>query len=126
MCVSAKGLPKTVNTNGFFVAAEFALVAVDRVRRRAEVALVPHNGGDALFSGPIRFGRSTDPLALVDDLGELVARCTEALRFDDFAHGRQVGAAHHQRCGAEDFFLQLGMAAKHRRQTDISSRSPRA
>jgi hypothetical protein len=53
--------------SGLFVAWPAPLAA--RLEGQAEVALVPHNGGDALFSGPIRFGRSTAPLALVDDLG---------------------------------------------------------
>jgi hypothetical protein len=53
--------------SGLFVAWPRALAM--RLDGRADVALVPHNGGDPLFSGPIRFGRSAAPLLLVDDLG---------------------------------------------------------
>jgi hypothetical protein len=52
---------------GLFVAWPRPLA--ERLEGRAEVTLVPHNGGAPLFSGPIRFGRSAAPLTLVDDLG---------------------------------------------------------
>ncbi|RNL66203.1 hypothetical protein EFK50_00830 [Nocardioides marmoriginsengisoli] len=35
----------------------------------AQVELVPHNGGSVVFEGAVKFGRSGDPLVLVDDLG---------------------------------------------------------
>ena len=35
----------------------------------AEIEVVPHNGGGALFTGSVRFGDSKEPLLLVDDLG---------------------------------------------------------
>ncbi len=35
----------------------------------ADIELIPHNGGDAIFTGKVKFGRSTEPLVLVDDLG---------------------------------------------------------
>ena len=41
----------------------------ERLEGRAEVSVVPHNGGEPVFSGPVRFGDSTAALALVDDLG---------------------------------------------------------
>ncbi|MGY2875943.1 hypothetical protein ACVW00_003133 [Marmoricola sp. URHA0025 HA25] len=53
--------------SGLFVAWPGPLAS--RLEGRAEVALVPHNGGDPLFSGPIRFGRSSAPLELLDELG---------------------------------------------------------
>lgn len=36
---------------------------------RAEVDLVPHHGGDPVFTGSFRFGDSEDPLVHTDDLG---------------------------------------------------------
>jgi hypothetical protein len=54
----------------------------------AEVELVPHNGGETLFSGPVRFGRSTEPLVLLDDLGNPLSLDKGGRlqrTFDDFA-----------------------------------------
>jgi hypothetical protein len=55
---------------------------------QAEVALVPHNGGDALFEASISFGSSTAPFALVDDLGNPLSLDKGGRMqrtFDDFA-----------------------------------------
>jgi hypothetical protein len=71
---------------GLFVAWPRALAA--RLDGRADVALVPHNGGDALFEGSIRFGGSDAALALVDDLGHPLSLDKGGRlqrTFDDFA-----------------------------------------
>lgn len=57
--------------NGVFVAWPRALVAL--LDGHAEVEVVPHRGGDPVFAGTVRFGTSTDPLRLVDDLGSPLA-----------------------------------------------------
>ena len=77
--------------SGLFVAWPKPLA--ERLEGRAEVALVPHNGGDALFSGPIRFGRSSEPLRLVDDLGHPLSLDKGGRlqrTFDDFAEESRV------------------------------------
>jgi hypothetical protein len=77
--------------SALFVAWPDPLAA--RLDGRAEVALVPHNGGDALFSGPIRFGRSTEELRLVDDLGHPLSLDKGGRlqrTFDDFAAESRV------------------------------------
>lgn len=38
-----------------------------------EVTVLPHGGGDALFSGMVRFGTSTDPLVVRDGFGNALA-----------------------------------------------------
>ena len=71
---------------GLFVAWPRPLA--DLLDGRAEVVLAPHNGGDPLFSGPIQFGRSQEPLALVDDLGNPLSLDKGGRlqrTFDDFA-----------------------------------------
>jgi hypothetical protein len=76
---------------GLFVAWPKPLA--DLLEGRAEVALVPHNGGDALFSGPIRFGRSSEPLELLDDLGNPLSLDKGGRMqrtFDDFADESRV------------------------------------
>ncbi|MFL6160237.1 MAG: hypothetical protein ACJ72D_29460 [Marmoricola sp.] len=40
-----------------------------RLDGRAEVELVPHNGGPTIFTGTVQFGRSKSALTLLDDLG---------------------------------------------------------
>jgi hypothetical protein len=57
--------------NGIFVAWPNALLRV--LDGHGDVEVVPHSGGDALFAGTVRFGTSTDPLLLVDDLGNPLA-----------------------------------------------------
>jgi hypothetical protein len=84
--------------SGLFVAWPRPLAAL--LEGRADVALVPHNGGDPLFSGPIRFGRSSAPLQLVDDLGHPLSLDKGGRlqrTFDDFADDSRVeliAAAH--------------------------------
>ncbi|RNM17539.1 hypothetical protein [Nocardioides pocheonensis] len=71
---------------GLFVEWPKPLAA--RLEGQADVTLVPHNGGDPLFSGPIRFGDSTVPLLLVDDLGNPLSLDKGGRlqrTFDDFA-----------------------------------------
>ena len=71
---------------GLFVAWPRPLA--ERLDGHADVQLVPHNGGEALFSGAIRFGRSTAPLELVDDLGHPLSLDKGGRlqrTFDDFA-----------------------------------------
>jgi len=80
---SRDGVP---SGGGLFVAWPRPLAVL--LEGRAEVAVVPHNGGDALFSGPITFGRSTAPLELVDDLGHPLSLDKGGRMqrtFDDFA-----------------------------------------
>jgi SAM-dependent methyltransferase len=77
--------------NGLFVAWPRPLAAL--LDGRAEVVLVPHNGGEPLFSGPIRFGRSSAPLTLVDDLGHPLSLDKGGRlqrTFDDFADDSRV------------------------------------
>lgn len=52
---------------GVFVSWPPALLRV--LDGHGDVEVVPHNGGEAVFTGTVRFGTSTDPLLLVDDLG---------------------------------------------------------
>ena len=76
----------TRSGSGLFVAWPGPLAA--RLDGQAEIVLVPHNGGDPLFSGTIRFGRSTTPLELVDDLGNPLSLDKGGRlqrTFDDFA-----------------------------------------
>ncbi|MGO4255477.1 hypothetical protein [Marmoricola sp. RAF53] len=61
------GRDGTVSGSGVHVAWPRPLVPL--LDGRAEVEIVPHNGGDALFAGEVAFGTSTEPLTLVDDLG---------------------------------------------------------
>ncbi|MFL6061305.1 MAG: hypothetical protein ACJ72E_08745, partial [Marmoricola sp.] len=54
----------------------------------AEVELVPHNGGETLFTGSVRFGSSSEPLVLRDDLGNPLSLDKGGRlqrTFDDFA-----------------------------------------
>jgi len=88
---------------------------------RADVALVPHNGGDPLFSGPIRFGRSSAPLKLVDDLGHPLSLDKGGRlqrTFDDFADDSRVeliAAAHRvlvdltDKCGLDAYLCYGGL-----------------
>ena len=104
---------------GLFVAWPQPLAAL--LEGRAEVALVPHNGGDPLFSGPIRFGRSTAPLELVDDLGHPLSLDKGGRlqrTFDDFADESRVeliAAARRvlddltERCGLDAYLCYGGL-----------------
>jgi hypothetical protein len=88
---------------------------------RAEVAVVPHQGGDPLFSGPIRFGRSDAPLELVDDLGHPLSLDKGGRMqrtFDDFADDSRrelVAAAHRvlvdlaETCGLDAYLCYGGL-----------------
>jgi hypothetical protein len=86
------------SNGGLFVAWPRPLAAL--LDGQADVALVPHNGGDALFEGPIRFGRSSAPLLLVDDLGNPLSLDKGGRMqrtFDDFAadsRAELIDAAH--------------------------------
>jgi SAM-dependent methyltransferase len=93
----------------------------DLLEGRAEVALVPHNGGDPLFSGPIRFGRSSAPLTLVDDLGHPLSLDKGGRMqrtFDDFAdesRAELIAAAHRvlvdltEECGLDAYLCYGGL-----------------
>jgi hypothetical protein len=86
------------NGSGLFVAWPSPLARLHD--GYAEVAVVPHNGGDPLFEGTVRFGRSTAPLALVDDLGNPLSLDKGGRMqrtFDDFAEESRaelIDAAH--------------------------------
>ncbi|MBW8750951.1 MAG: class I SAM-dependent methyltransferase [Propionibacteriales bacterium] len=104
---------------GLFVAWPRPLAT--RLDGQAEVALVPHNGGEALFTGPIRFGRSTEPLALVDDLGNPLSLDKGGRlqrTFDDFAdesRAELVAASHRvlvdltEQCGLDAYLCYGGL-----------------
>jgi hypothetical protein len=83
---------------GLFVAWPGPLVPL--LEGHADVAVVPHNGGDPVFSGPVRFGGSDAPLRLVDDLGNPLSLDKGGRlqrTFDDFAEDSRaelVDAAH--------------------------------
>ena len=97
---------------GLFVAWPRPLAA--RLDGRAEVELVPHNGGDALFSGPIRFGRSSAPLALVDDLGHPLSLDKGGRlqrTFEDFADESRVELIAATRRVLVDLTEQCGLDA---------------
>jgi hypothetical protein len=72
----------------------------DLLEGRAEVSVVPHNGGDPVFEGMVQFGRSTAPLELVDDLGNPLSLDKGGRMqrtFDDFAEESRaelIDAAH--------------------------------
>lgn len=77
--------------NGLFVAWPRPLAVL--LDGRAEVTVVPHNGGEALFDGPVRFGRSDRTLRLVDDLGHPLSLDKGGRMqrtFDDFADESRV------------------------------------
>ena len=105
--------------NGLFVAWPKPLAAL--LDGLADVALVPHNGGEALFTGPIRFGRSTAPLRLVDDLGHPLSLDKGGRMqrtFDDFADESRVeliAAAHRvvvdltEQCGMDAYLCYGGL-----------------
>jgi hypothetical protein len=105
--------------SGLFVAWPRPLAAL--LDGQAAVALVPHNGGDPLFSGPIRFGRSTEPLTLVDDLGHPLSLDKGGRlqrTFDDFADESRVeliAAAHRvlvdltEQCGLDAYLCYGGL-----------------
>jgi hypothetical protein len=104
---------------GLFVAWPAPLAA--RLEGRAQVTLVPHNGGETLFSGPIRFGRSTEPLELVDDLGHPLSLDKGGRlqrTFDDFADESRVelvAASHRvlvdltEKCGLDAYLCYGGL-----------------
>ena len=104
---------------GLFVAWPRPLAA--RLEGQAEVALVPHNGGDALFRGSIRFGRSTAPLKLVDDLGNPLSLDKGGhlqRTFDDFAEESRaelIDATHRvlvdlvEECGLDAYLCYGGL-----------------
>lgn len=105
--------------SGLFVAWPRPLAAL--LDGRAEVALVPHNGGDPLFSGPIRFGRSSAPLALVDDLGHPLSLDKGGRlqrTFEDFADESRtelIDATHRvlvdltEKCGLDAYLCYGGL-----------------
>jgi SAM-dependent methyltransferase len=77
--------------SGLFVAWPRPLA--DLLDGRAEVAVVPHNGGEAVFEGAVRFGRSTGPLELLDDLGNPLSLDKGGRMqrtFDDFGDDSRV------------------------------------
>ena len=104
---------------GLFVAWPRPLAA--RLEGQADVQLVTHNGGEALFSGPIRFGRSTAPLALVDDLGHPLSLDKGGRlqrTFDDFAdesRAELIAASHRvlvdltEKCGLDAYLCYGGL-----------------
>lgn len=105
--------------SGLFVAWPRPLAA--RLDGRADVTLTPHNGGDPLFSGQIRFGRSDEPLLLVDDLGNPLSLDKGGRlqrTFDDFADDSRaelVSAAHRvlvdlsEKCGLDAYLCYGGL-----------------
>jgi hypothetical protein len=104
---------------GLFVAWPRPLA--ERLEGLADVALVPHNGGEPLFSGPIRFGRTSTPLALVDDLGNPLSLDKGGRlqrTFDDFAdesRAELIDATHRvlvdltERCGLDAYLCYGGL-----------------
>jgi hypothetical protein len=93
----------------------------DLLDGRAEVAVVPHNGGDAVFEGTVQFGRSTAQLELVDDLGNPLSLDKGGRMqrtFDDFAaesRAELIDAAHRvlvdlvERCDLDAYLCYGGL-----------------
>jgi hypothetical protein len=105
--------------SGFFVAWPRPLAEL--LEGQADVTLVPHNGGEALFAGPIRFGRSSATLELVDDLGNPLSLDKGGRMqrtFDDFAdesRAELISAAHRvlvdltEQCGLDAYLCYGGL-----------------
>lgn len=93
----------------------------DLLEGHAEVAVVPHNGGEPVFSGAVRFGDSDAPLRLVDDLGNPLSLDKGGRlqrTFDDFAEDSRaelVDAAHRvlvdltEKCGVDTYLCYGGL-----------------
>ena len=93
----------------------------DLLEGHAEVAVVPHNGGEPVFSGPVRFGRSDTQLRLVDDLGNPLSLDKGGRlqrTFDDFAEDSRaelVDAAYRvlvdltEKCGVDAYLCYGGL-----------------
>lgn len=104
---------------GLFVAWPGPLAG--RLQGRAEVEVVPHNGGAPVFSGSIRFGGSDTTLRLVDDLGNPLSLDKGGRlqrTFDDFSEESRaelVDAAHRvlvdltEECGLDAYLCYGGL-----------------
>lgn len=87
----------------------------------ADVELVPHNGGEKLFGDQVRFGKSSEPLLLVDDLGNPLSLDKGGRlqrTFEDFAgdaRAELIDAAHRvlvdlrDACGLQAYLCYGGL-----------------
>jgi hypothetical protein len=88
---------------------------------RADVDLVPHNGGEPVFAGSYLFGESEEPLVLTDDLGnalslDKVGQLQRSLEEEtNLARGELIAAAHQvvldlrEHCDLDAFLCHGGL-----------------
>ena len=93
----------------------------ERLDGVAQVTVVPHNGGDTLFVGSVRFGSSDKELELVDDVGHPLSldkggrlqrtfdRMDEAARLELVEAARRVLDDLTQKCGLDAYLAYGGL-----------------